>query len=891
MTGTKTWDDNNNQDGLRPESITVNLLANGTVVDTKTVTADDNWTYTFSDLDQYDTDGNDITYTVSEETVAGYTTAVDGYNITNTHTSETTEVSGTKTWDDNDDQDGKRPDSITVNLLADGTVVDSQTVTADSNWSYSFTDLPKYANGSEIVYTVTEDAVDDYTTTYDGYNITNSYTPGETSITVTKVWDDNDDQDGIRPDTIQVQLYANGKKSGDAITLTAADNWTYTWTGLAEKANKQDITYTVEEVSAVDGYATITGVVENGNVTITNVHNPSTTSLTVDKVWDDNNDQDGIRPTSVTINLLANGEVVDTVDVTPNADGNWTYTFSDLAEYSNGKKVTYTVEEANTPEGYTSSVDGTTITNTHTPETTEVSGTKNWNDNDDQDGKRPDSITVNLLANGTVVDTKTVTADDNWSYSFTDLPKYADGNEITYTVSEEAVADYTTTYDGYNITNSYTPGETSITVTKVWNDNDDQDGLRQAVDVELYADGVATGQIQILSADNNWTATWTGLAEKANKKAITYTVEEVTAIDGYTSETVQTASNNFTITNTHTPETTEVSGTKVWDDNDDQDGLRPESIIVNLLADGEVVASQTVTADNDWNYSFTDLPKNDNGSEIVYTVEEANTPDGYTPVVDGTTITNTHTPETTEVSGTKTWNDNDNAVGLRPSTITVNLLANGTKVASQEVTADSDWNYSFTDLPKYANGNEITYTVTEDTVANYTPIYDGYNITNDYTPGKTSITVTKVWDDNDDQDGIRPDSIQVQLYANGKALANGLVTLKASDNWTYTWTGLDENLTYTVKEVSDVEGYTATVGDVKNGNVTITNSHTPTTPEDDEPTTPSQSDKKTDKQSKEKKSGLLPSTGSRSGLGLTILGLLIVVAIVAGFVYHKIKKA
>ncbi|HEN3111187.1 TPA: Cna B-type domain-containing protein, partial [Streptococcus agalactiae] len=80
------------------------------------------------------------------------------------------------------------------------------------------------------------------------------------------------------------------------------------------------------------------------------------------------------------------------------------------------------------------------------------------------------------------------------------------------------------------------------------------------------------------------------------KKAITYTVEEVTAIDGYTSETTQTSANNFTITNTHTPETTEVSGTKVWDDNDDQDGLRPTSIKVNLLANGTVINSQTVTA-------------------------------------------------------------------------------------------------------------------------------------------------------------------------------------------------------------------------------------------------------------------------------------------------------
>ncbi|SEM22015.1 LPXTG-motif cell wall anchor domain-containing protein, partial [Streptococcus gallolyticus] len=395
-------------------------------------------------------------------------------------------------------------------------------------------------------------------------------------------------------------------------------------------------------------------------------------------------------------------------------------------------------------------------------------------------------------------------------------------------------------------------------------------------------------QTATASEATGWKYEFANVDRYKDGKEIVYSVVE-DEVAGYTSQPT-----GMNVTNSHEPETTSVSGGKTWSDNDDQDGLRPESIIVNLLANGEVVASQTVTADNDWNYSFTDLPKNDNGNEIVYTVEEANTPDGYKSVVDGTTITNIHTPATTEVSGTKTWNDNDNAVGLRPSAITVNLLANGTKVASQEVTADSDWNYSFTDLPKYANGNEITYTVTEDTVANYTPTYDGYNITNDYTPGKTSITVTKVWDDNGDQDGIRPDTIQVQLYANGKKSGDA-ITLTAADNWTYTWTGLDENLTYTVKEVSDVEGYTATVGDVENGNVTITNTHTPTTPDkpsSDEPTTPSQSNKKSDKeQDKNIIAALLPSTGSRSGLELTILGLVLVIALLAGLVYHKVKKA
>ena len=39
----------------------------------------------------------------------------------------------------------------------------------------------------------------------------------------------------------------------------------------------------------------------------------------------------------------------------------------------------------------------TTLTNTHTPELTSITGTKTWKDADNQDGKRPESITVNLL--------------------------------------------------------------------------------------------------------------------------------------------------------------------------------------------------------------------------------------------------------------------------------------------------------------------------------------------------------------------------------------------------------------------------------------------------------------------------------------------------------------
>lgn len=299
---------------------------------------------------------------------------------------------------------------------------------------------------------------------------------------------------------------------------------------------------------------------------------------------------------------------------------------------------------------------------------------------------------------------KEVTAANGWKYSFTDLPKYADGNEITYGITENAVEDYQTLVNGYDITNSYTPGKTSVSVTKAWDDADNQDGKRESsVKVELLADGTpVAGSETTLSADNNWTYTWAGLDVKKSGVNIVYSVREITAIDGYTTTVTGDAETGFTIKNSHTPETTSVSGSKTWDDADDQDGKRPGNIKVNLLADGSVYATKTVTEAENWEYSFTNLPKyRDGGIQIKYSVSEV-------------------------------------------------------------------------DVPEYTG--EVT----------------GYNITNSYTPGKTSVSVTKKWSDNDNQDGKRTPSVMVRLLADGQVVAGSGVTLSKANNWTHTWNALDE---------------------------------------------------------------------------------------------------
>ena len=472
--GSKTWNDEENQDGKRPSSITVKLLADGTEVASKTVTANDNWKWSFTDLDKYNS-GTEIVYTISEDTVADYTTVVDGYNITNTHTPEKISISGSKTWDDADNQDGKRPESITVRLLADGTEVASKTVTANDNWKWSFTDLDKYNSGTEIVYTISEDTVADYTTVVDGYNITNTHTPEKISISGSKTWDDEENQDGKRPSSITVRLLADGRVVSHK-KITEKDNWSWNFEDLPVYEKGEKITYTIKEDS-VENYET-----KLDGYNIINTHKTETTSVSGRKTWNDNNNQDGVRPDSITVELLktVNGTTTSMGDNYKRILTGSTvdYSWSELPVYEAGKEITYTVKEVGEENGkiagkngkeYKVEYDSTgmNITNSYEPEKTEVSGRKTWVDYDNKYNSRPESITVRLFADGTEVTSKTVTANDNWKWLFTDLDKYNSGTEIVYTISEDTVSGYKSKVTGYNVTNTYTEAPKG-TITMNW---------------------------------------------------------------------------------------------------------------------------------------------------------------------------------------------------------------------------------------------------------------------------------------------------------------------------------------------------------------------------------------------------------------------------------------
>ena len=638
----KVWNDSENQDGKRPESVKVQLKANGNSVGNEiTLNAGNNWKNTWNDLPKYE-DGKLIIYTVEESSnIIGYTASYNTEDsgktiITNTHEVEKVEYSVEKKWNDSNNQDGKRPGSIQVQLKAGTANIDeAKTLNSANDWKYTWTNLPKYENGKEITYTAEEIVPEGYTASYNTEiagktTITNTHTPEETTYSVEKVWNDNNNQDGKRPTSIQVQLKANRNNKGETITLNEDNNWKNTWSNLPKFENGVEIKYTVEEVNVPKDYTESYNTNTEGKTIITNTHQIEETTYSVEKVWNDNNNQDGKRPTSIQVQLKANGSNNGEV-ITLSSNNNWKNTWTNLPKYENGKEITYTVEEV-VPEGYAASYNTETegktiITNTYETEKTTYSVEKVWNDGENQDGKRPSDVQVQLKANGhNFGDLAKLNAENNWRNTWTDLPKYENGKEITYSVEEVVPEGYTVSYNTETtgktvITNTHEIEKISYSVEKVWNDNNNQDGKRlDSIKVQLKANGNNIGEVITLNVKNNWKNTWTNLPKYEDGKEITYSVEEVSVPNDYEVSYNTNSEGKTVITNTHKPEKISYRVEKKWDDMNNENKIRPNEIEVQLKANGINKGSTIkLNAENTWKNTWNDLPNNENKTIITNT--------------------------------------------------------------------------------------------------------------------------------------------------------------------------------------------------------------------------------------------------------------------------------
>lgn len=175
-----------------PDKVKVNLKNGDTVIDSITLSESDGWKGVFSNLPKYDASGAVIKYKVAEVAVEGYSSEVSGdaehgFTVTNTSTAEVS-VPVEKKWV------GPAAKKATVRLLADGEDAGQSIELNESNgWKGSFKGLPKYSeSGSEVRYTVAEDAVEGYSSKVSGdaergFTVTNTVKTGGLDVSKTVV--------------------------------------------------------------------------------------------------------------------------------------------------------------------------------------------------------------------------------------------------------------------------------------------------------------------------------------------------------------------------------------------------------------------------------------------------------------------------------------------------------------------------------------------------------------------------------------------------------------------------------------------------------------------------------------------------------------------------------
>lgn len=767
-----------------------------------------------------------------------------------------------------------------------------------------------------------------------------------TELTVRKVWvGDNNNAYGTRPGTdadrytwqvtLVIQRSTDGATWTDVqeVTLYGTDDLKQvdqTVTGLPvmvvdADGDLTDCQYRVQELQpgtddaveaggAFHGGYTVKYSDDNGTLTATNTLR--TVDFTAQKKWNDNQNENGKRPASITLELKylqAGGDpdreedyrsfaspAIVTLDGTADGDSGKPY-YEDKEWHAVWNGVPAVMPGSTTDNGNTvykvfesvsgdyiiestpaASAGGGDFTITNTPSIT-LSVDKIWLGLDAQT-----SVTVELrrtVDGGTpeVVKEVTLNEGNNWQHAFDPVPVYdGDGKKYQYTVAETeingnpaeefecGIAYGGNAENGFHIYN-YQIG--ALYVVKDWADDALPEDRPDHLTLKLYRTTVqnpaesdwqeVTDRTYTWDKDGDrWYASFNDLAMvDANSNPYTYRVEEVCPY-GYEQKREEILDEDtgeligFYFKNTLS-ERINIPVRKVWVDNNDHFGWRPDSITVELYANGESTG-KTLTlgpnalqnlwnfvtgSANGWSGTFTNIPKYDqNGALIEYSVVETPVPDhyeaGYGQDADGTFVITNSAGGDLIVSKRVTGEGEDGSAQFHFTVQVSDDTLSGTfgdmtfTNGTASVTLRDGEQAAARGLPA-----GLSYTVTEAEADRgpYTTASTGEagtipaggtataEFTNDHRV--ISIPVEKIWQDDGDRDGLRPQSITVKLLADG-ADAGRQLTLDASCGWKGSFGGLDayrdgKPVNYTVEEVP-VEGYQAEVtGDAASGFVII----------------------------------------------------------------------
>lgn len=796
----KKFEDKENVDKYRPTEITVGLyLSKDATESIKTIKLDNsnNWKASFTRLNKYDLETKAIIdYDVREINLdknynVGYEYLKEEnkvtFSITNTLKYENviTHVTAKKIWDDNDGKVGVRT-SVTFELYKDGKPTGITQIASDAedvNWTVTFQNLQKYdVDGREIEYTVVEiTQLSNYDEPIYGkegniLTVKNKidYTTFTKDVTVTKIWVDPVD---VEHKDITINLYQSGKDEIFRTAILEKGKTSYTFTELPKyDADGNEYTYTAQECELA-GYAPS---YSDDKLTITNtINQDETVSVEGTKKWID--PEETTHPT-ITINLYQNDNTMP-FRTTTLKDGETNYKFENLPKYRTNSEGKYELDangnvQLNKYTVMEEAVDGynTTYSEDHKTEIintiaqnneVSISGTKIWKD---PEGTKHPDITIVLLRDGKPTEETVTLKDGEVTYSFTGLEKYdlSDGHEYEYTVSENPVEGYQTTYSKDHksqIANTINQVKKEISGKKTWKDPHGTE--RPEVTIELYRNKELYRKTKLENDSYKFTDLETYDSEG---NEYNYEVKEV-EVPGYTSER---ADNGVDFTNTIMQKETSISGTKTWVDPKD---TKHQDITIILLRDGKPTGDEVILKDGTTTYSFTGLEKYDlsDGHEYEYSVKEIEVP-GYISKLNGTNFVNTIIEDNkAEVKGTKTWIAPE---GIEHPTVTIKLLKNGEEFKTTTI-ENGNTTYEFTGLPMYktdTNGNYILddkgnvelneYTVEEVSLDGYTSTQNGFDFVNTINQELILINGEKTWVDPEGTELVHPE-ITINLLKNG----------------------------------------------------------------------------------------------------------------------------
>ena len=296
---------------------------------------------------------------------------------------------------------------------------------------------------------------------------TNTYERQTTAVTVRKIWDDNDDQDGYRNAvgaTVQLKRQLEGEEeitdvSGMSVSVDPADGnaEVVTWNGLPVYEKGKRITYSVEEtmadgsrytVSYGDAYASVSD--ETGTLTVTNTHTPETTSVTLKKRWEDAVDA-SFRPgtDSFAGYVSLSGVEQPPVPVVAGSGAEYTVTWSDLPVYRSGERIAYTVTE-----------NAIMYQGSRLYDNGEISGT---------DGNEYEYQVTNTRKTAQVYLGKQVTGnmgDRGETFRFAVTVKDGRGNEMTFAGITDETADVTRKHGAASLLGTFPVG-VEVTITEL----------------------------------------------------------------------------------------------------------------------------------------------------------------------------------------------------------------------------------------------------------------------------------------------------------------------------------------------------------------------------------------------------------------------------------------